>query len=173
MQPGPHSIWLYLPRLEANATTGRIHLRCFESGNGDRAGRRREWGPHLTLVTPRDDEAYEIIGSHVPAPGVSLARASVRREPVDLHRRDEGLSALICGERGFATMSRCGRSKSMSPQIQLASRPGGPDDARLSDYVLSCVSESAGYIIYDGCKCNILTRLRALGKWVLRSDIVP
>lgn len=40
-------------------------MRCFESGNGDRRG--SQMGGGHTLATPRADEAFEIIGSHVPA----------------------------------------------------------------------------------------------------------
>lgn len=57
-------------------------------------------------------------------------------------------SPCFAGKGNFATMSRCGRSKSMSPQNGLAG-------LTISDYVLSCVLEPAGYTIYHVCKCNI------------------
>lgn len=67
---------------------------------------------------------------------------------MDHHRRDEGLFALICGERDF-----CHNVAMRAIQIYVAS--DGLAGLTMSDYVLSRVLGSAGYIICDGCKCNV------------------
>lgn len=152
MQPGPTAPG-HLPRLEANATARRIRLRRFESGNGDRRGRRRGRGP----PQPGHNSRRRGVRGHRIArssDNISLARASVLRGSVDRYRRDEGLS--ICLD--FA-------GKGILPQCRDA---GDPNLCRLrykwlatlaglttTDYTLSWPLEPAGYIIYDGCKCNI------------------
>lgn len=151
MQLGPTSSG-YLPRLEANATARRIRLRCFESGNGDRRGRRTGWGP----PQPGHNSRRRGVRCHQIArssSSTSLARASLRRGPVDRYRRDEGLSALIL--RGRATLPQYRDAGDLNLCRLRYNRLTTLTGLTTPDYTLSWPSEPAGYIIYDGCKCNI------------------
>lgn len=97
---GPHSIWLFAA-LRGKCDDTENTFAAFESGNGDRRGPAEEGGGHI-LVTLRGDKADEKDHRLTPSSNsLSLARASVRRGPVDRHCRDEGLFALICGEMHF------------------------------------------------------------------------
>lgn len=111
-------------------------------------------GDRHNLVTTRDDEAYEVIGSLARSSNnISLARASVRRGPVARYRRVEGLSALILRGRGILPQCRDADDPNLCRLRYnwLAALAG----LTTPDYTLSWPSEPAGYIIYDGCKCNI------------------
>lgn len=116
---GPHSICLFAA-LRGKCDGTENTFAVFESGNGDRRGRAEEGGGHI-LVTLRDDKAYQ--RNHRLARSsnsVSLARTSVRRGPVDRHRRDEGLFALLCGEDDF-----CHNVAMRAIQIYVASERAG------------------------------------------------